>query len=71
VFVAEVEGTSGNRASSRLRTPEAYTFTAMVAPVIAARVLAGDVEAGFQTPARVYGADFPLKFEGVTREDLS
>jgi len=70
VFVAEVESASGRRTSSRLRTPEAYTFTAMVAPVIASRVLAGDFEAGFQTPARIYGPDLPLGFEGVTREDL-
>jgi hypothetical protein len=38
--------------------------------VIAARVLAGDVEPGFQTPARVYGADLPLSFDGVLREDI-
>jgi len=42
----------------------------MVAPVIASRVLAGDFEPGFQTPARVYGADFPLRFGEVSREDL-
>jgi len=71
VFVAEVESSSGRCVSSRLRTPEAYTFTAMVAPVIASRVLGGDMEPGFQTPARIYGADFPLRFDGVTREDLS
>jgi hypothetical protein len=34
-------------------------------------VLAGDWEAGFETPARVYGADFVLGFGDVTREDVS
>jgi hypothetical protein len=34
------------------------------------RVLAGDLEPGFQTPARVYGPDFLTSFEGVVREDL-
>lgn len=71
VFVAEATNTSGGRASSRLRTPEAYTFTAMVAPEIVSRVLTGDFEAGFQTPARIYGAEFPLSFSGVVREELT
>jgi short subunit dehydrogenase-like uncharacterized protein len=70
VFVVEIDDADGRRAISRLRTPEAYTFTAMIAPVIASRVLAGDFEPGFQTPARVYGADLPLSFDGVRREDL-
>jgi hypothetical protein len=33
-------------------------------------VLAGDLEPGFQTPARVYGSDFVLGIPGVVREDL-
>lgn len=70
VFVVEVDDGRGRRAVSRLRTPEAYTFTAMVAPLILARVLAGDAEPGFQTPARIYGADLPLSLDGVDREDL-
>jgi short subunit dehydrogenase-like uncharacterized protein len=70
IIVIEVEDARGHRAVSRQQTPGAYTFTAMVAPVIAARALAGDVEPGFQTPGRVYGADFPLSFDGVIREDL-
>ncbi|HYC53734.1 MAG TPA: saccharopine dehydrogenase NADP-binding domain-containing protein [Candidatus Binatia bacterium] len=70
IFVVEVEDAAGDRAVSRLRTAEAYSFTAMVAPAIAARAVSGDVEAGFQTPARVYGADLPLAFDGVVREDL-
>ena len=71
VVVAEVRAPSGRRASARLRTPEAYTFSAATAVAIAERVLRGDVEPGFQTPARVYGADFILQFDGVAREDLS
>jgi short subunit dehydrogenase-like uncharacterized protein len=58
------------RAVARLRTPEAYTFTGITAAAIAARALRGDVEIGFQTPARVYGADFVLSFPGVSREDI-
>lgn len=37
-------------------TAEAYEFTAIIAAVIAQRVLAGDVRAGFQSPASAYGA---------------
>jgi len=33
-------------------------------------ILNGDLKAGFQTPSRVYGADFILQFAGVTREDI-
>jgi hypothetical protein len=28
------------------------------------------VHPGFQTPAKAYGADYVLKFPGVTREDV-
>lgn len=70
VFVAELSDASGRRACARLRTPEAYTFTAVTSVELARRVLAGDRELGFQTPARVYGPDFVLGFDGVVREDL-
>jgi short subunit dehydrogenase-like uncharacterized protein len=69
-FVVEIEDETGRVAVSRMKTPEAYTFTAMVAPAIVRRVLGGDVEPGFQTPARVYGSDLPLSLSGVSREDL-
>ena len=71
VLVAEaVIETTRRRVCARLRTPEAYTFTGSTAAAIAQRVLRGDLEVGFQTPARVYGADFVLSFAGVHREDL-
>ncbi len=55
---------------ARLRTPEAYSCTAATATAVAARVLSGDLEPGFQTPARVYGPDFILSVPGVAREDF-
>ncbi|HSQ01223.1 MAG TPA: saccharopine dehydrogenase NADP-binding domain-containing protein [Candidatus Dormibacteraeota bacterium] len=70
VIVAEASDAGGRTARARLRTPEAYTFTGQVAPAIARRVLRGDYEPGFQTPGRVYGADYVLGFAGVAREDL-
>jgi len=71
VVVAEAEDGRGGRAVARITTPEAYTFTATAAAAIVRRVLDGDVEPGFQTPARVYGADFVLGFPDVVREDLA
>jgi short subunit dehydrogenase-like uncharacterized protein len=71
VIVAQVEDRAGHVTTSRLHTPEAYSFTALSGAAIARRVLAGDWQAGFETPARVYGADFVLGFGGVTREDVS
>jgi short subunit dehydrogenase-like uncharacterized protein len=70
VIVAEVDDGAGRRAAARLRTPEAYTFTGVTAAAIARRVLRGDLEVGFQTPARLYGPDFVLSLPGVCREDL-
>ena len=70
VIVAEVEDGKGQRASSRMVTPEAYACTGMLAPTIGQRVLRGDLEVGFQTPARVYGADYILSFPGVCRQDV-
>jgi short subunit dehydrogenase-like uncharacterized protein len=69
--VAEAEDRAGRRAISRLHTPDGYTFTAEAAVAIVQRVLGGEVAAGFQTAARVYGADFVLGLGGVTREDLA
>jgi short subunit dehydrogenase-like uncharacterized protein len=66
----EALDTGGARCVSRLRTPEAYTLTALTALAIAERALDGDAPAGFQTPALAYGPDFILEFPGVTREDL-
>ena len=69
--VAEADDGAGRRATARLRTPEAYAFTPLAAAAVIERVLAGDVEPGFQTPGRVYGGDFVLGLPGVVREDLA
>jgi len=60
---------AGNKVVSRLRGPDGYTFTVHTALAVVAEVLAGNVRAGFQTPAMVFGSDFVLKLAGVTRED--
>jgi short subunit dehydrogenase-like uncharacterized protein len=68
--VAEMLDERGRSVCARLRTPEVYSFTAVAAIAIARRALCGDVEPGFQTPARVYGPDFVVSLPGVSREDL-
>jgi short subunit dehydrogenase-like uncharacterized protein len=69
VVVAEASDDAGRVARARLRTPEAYTFTCMAALAIASRVILGDHEPGFQTPARVFGSDLALSLPGVSLED--
>lgn len=70
VIVAQASHPDGRRKTARLHTPEAYSFTATVSAHVARRVLAGDLEPGFQTPGRVFGPDFVLSLPGVWREDL-
>jgi len=67
----EVEDEQGHKATSRLHGPEAgVDWTAMTALGAVKKVLAGKVQPGFQTPSRVFGSEFVMEGEGVTREDL-
>jgi short subunit dehydrogenase-like uncharacterized protein len=71
VLVGVIRNEKGESARSRLRTPEAYTLTAMTGVDIARRVASGEFKPGFQTPSLAYGADYILGFDGVTREELN
>ena len=62
--------TAEARLVSRLRTPEAYRFTAEVAALIADRVLEGPAPTGYHTPASAFGPDLVLDIDGVERVDL-
>ena len=55
----------GERVVSRLRTPDAYVVTPEAAVSVAERVLAGDADAGVQTPAGAFGPAFALELGGV------
>ncbi|MBI5944458.1 MAG: saccharopine dehydrogenase NADP-binding domain-containing protein [Chloroflexi bacterium] len=55
---------------AKLRTPEGYYLTGLTSVEIMKRILSSNLKIGFQTPSRVYGADFILQFAGVTREDM-
>ncbi|TYL39493.1 saccharopine dehydrogenase [Natronococcus pandeyae] len=58
-------GDDDERVVSRLRTPDAYVVTVNAAVETAERVLDGEADSAFQTPAGAFGADFVLELEGV------
>ena len=70
LLIGEARNEKGEEIRAKLRTPEAYHFTAQTSIAIVERILDGDFKTGFQTPSMAYGADFVLSFDGVTREDL-
>jgi short subunit dehydrogenase-like uncharacterized protein len=68
----EVSDAQGRRAAARLHGPEAgLVWTTRAALAVVKKVLAGQVAPGYQTPAKVYGADLVLECEGVVREDIA
>jgi len=69
LLIAEVSD-GKNTVRAKLQTPEAYHLTALTSVEIMKRILDDNYKAGFQTPSKMYGADFILQFAGVTREDL-
>ena len=62
---------NNNTVRTRMHTPEGYSLTAQTSLAIAKRVAGGEFKPGFQTPSLVFGADFILDFESVTREDMN
>ena len=70
VVVGEVQSPGGQTIRARFTGPEGYTFTALAAVNAMVRVLRGEAEPGFQTPARAFGPDFSLEVPGTRREDL-
>lgn len=65
----EVSDADGNRVSTRMQAPEGYTLTVLTALNIAEKLLEGNFQKGFQTPAKAFGADLVLEIEGVKRMD--
>ena len=62
----EVGNASGERLSATLTGPEAYTITVHSTLLIAKRVLDGRTQAGYQTPAGMYGHTLVQEIEGMT-----
>jgi len=70
ILIGEAMNAKGDKAVSRLRTPEGYTLTAVTTLESARRILAGNAQPGFQTPSSSFGADYILGFAGCERVDL-
>ncbi len=70
ILWGEASDDTGNRVEARQQGLEGYTLTALAALKIAEKILAGNFCAGFQTPAKCYGADLILEIEGSARQDI-
>lgn len=66
----QAEDANGNRVESRMSAPEGYTTTALAALNIMQKILGGNFQPGYQTPAKAYGADLILEIDGVLRRDV-
>ncbi len=71
LLYGEATDAAGQSVATRQSGPEGYKLTSLTALLIAQKVLAGNYQTGFQTPAKAYGSDLILEIEGVAREDLS
>lgn len=66
----EATNAAGQKVSVRMQCPEGYTLTAMTSLLIAQKVLQGNLQTGYQTPAGAYGADLIMEIPGVKRESI-
>jgi short subunit dehydrogenase-like uncharacterized protein len=63
----EAQNDAGRMFTARLRVPNSYTVTTLAAVAVARRLLEAPVEPGFNTPARLMGADFVTRLPGATQ----
>lgn len=66
ILWGQVGNAEGKKLALTLRTPEAYTLTAVAAVRCAERVLAGEVKPGAVTPSKAFGGEFVLSLPGVS-----
>jgi short subunit dehydrogenase-like uncharacterized protein len=67
--VVEVTGADGTIARSVIETVNGYSYTPLAAVEAARRVLAGEHQAGFETPARLFGMGFAETIPGTQITD--
>jgi len=63
--VVEMTGVDGDIHHAVIETVNGYSYTPLAAVEAARRVLNGTSLPGFQTPAKVFGADFALSIQGT------
>lgn len=68
--VVEVTDATGLVTRSLLETVNGYTFTAMAAAEAGRRALQGEADAGFQTPATLFGSGFAQTIADTTITDF-
>ncbi|MGO9754274.1 MAG: saccharopine dehydrogenase family protein [Solirubrobacteraceae bacterium] len=66
---ARATASDGTVATSTLRGPDAYLFTAMAATMCTRLILTAHATPGYATPATAFGADSVLDIPGVARTD--
>lgn len=65
----EVSNDQGKKVSTTMKVPDGYTLTSQTALYIAMECMADRFKPGFQTPAKAYGADLIIQFDGVERKE--
>ncbi|MFK7824108.1 MAG: trans-acting enoyl reductase family protein [Oligoflexales bacterium] len=70
VVWGEVRNAEGKAKSLRLKTNEAYHFTAQSTLCIAQKVLKGEIDAGVYSPSMALGPEFILNLDRVSVEDI-
>lgn len=71
VVWGKVKNAMGGQREAVLSLPEGYTLTAETAVEIVKRILAKEPTYGARTPAKEFGKDFIMQFEGVSRKDIA
>jgi short subunit dehydrogenase-like uncharacterized protein len=66
----KVWDTSGKTCVSTMETVSGYTLTVQTSTMIAQKILNGNFNTGYQTPAMAYGADLILELKETRRIDL-
>lgn len=62
---------SGKECVTRLETINGYSLTAKTAVLIAQKIVAFSIKAGYSTPAQYFGADLILEIDTTTRTDIN
>lgn len=68
--VVEVMGSDGTTAKSVIETVNGYSYTPLAAVAAAGRVLNGERQPGFMTPAKVFGDGFAQSIAGTVITDF-
>lgn len=69
-LVSTATNARGESASAEMITPEPYLLTFHSSLIVAKRILDGQWQPGFQTPAKMYGPELALEIPDVTLRDL-